>query len=228
MGNNILLKTKRDYNIIASHFSKKRSFFWKDWQSFLKLVKQGDKVLDLGCGNGRLYQVLKDKKITYLGIDFSSNLLEIAKKKYPQADFRLGNIADKKTWQNVQGFDICFCLAVFHHFPTPLIQLKVLKLIHQSLKNNGLLVLSVWNLWQKRFIPEHLKQLVWKINQGFQLKWLKVPYKVSDGQKIIKKVDRFCYSFTIQELKNLVEKAGFQLLEEKKGANLCLVAKKIV
>jgi len=222
----IIKKTRRDYNIIAEHFSEKRGRLWPDLKPFLKYVQPGDKVLDAGCGNGRLYGELKNKKAAYLGIDFSQKLLEIARKKHSQADFRQGDLIKRETWQGLEGFDICFCLALLHHLPTRFLQLKTLKFIQQSLKKDGLLVLSVWNLWQKKFWKLHLKQLFWKISQGFKLKWLLVPYRVSDGQKTIKEVNRFCYAFCPEEIRKLVQEAGFKVKEKKSGRNLCLIAQK--
>lgn len=224
----ILSKTKKDYNIIASHFSEKRKFFWRELRPFLSFVKVKNKVLDVGCGNGRLYRELKDKKIDYLGIDFSKKMLEIAKKNNPGAKFRLGDLTKEEAWQGLKDFDICFCLAVLHHFPTPREQLKVLKNAYKALKNNGLLVISVWNLWQKRFWGLHFKQLPWKVINGFKFKWLLISYKVSDGRKVIKKVDRFYYCFGRKELEKIVKKTGFIIIKRKIGKNLCLVAKKIV
>ena len=223
----ILKKTQEDYSIIASHFSEKRRFIWGDLKTFLKLIKPGDRVLDAGCGNGRLYRQVKAKKIDYLGIDFSKELLKIAKKQNPKAKFKNGDLADEKTWQGLKNYDICFCLAVLHHFPTLGDQLNVLEHICKVLKPNGLLVISVWNLWQKRFWKLHLEQVFWKIFKGFKFKWLLVPYKVADGRKIITQVNRFMYCFTNKELENLLKKSGFKIFRRKIGNNFCFAVKNL-
>lgn len=222
----ILKKTQEDYSIIASHFSEKRRFVWGDLKPFLKSIKHGDKVLDAGCGNGRLYQALENKKIEYLGIDFSKNLLRIAKKFNPGVEFRQGDISKKKTWSDLKDYDVICCIAVLHHFPTKKEQLKVLEYIFQALKPNGLLIITVWNLWQKRFWGLHLKQIFWKIIKGFKFKWLLVPYKMTDKGKVVKVVNRFCYAFTTKEFEKIVKKAGFSIVKKKYGRNLCLVGKK--
>lgn len=296
----ILQQTKESYNLIASHFSQKRQFLWPELKKIAQLVKNEDKVLDLGCGNGRLYQAFKEKKITYLGIDFSEELLKIAKKNYPQGKFLLADITEEKTYKKIGTFDICFCIAVLYHLPSPTLQLKVLKNVYQVLKEEGILVLSVWNLWNKNFWLLHLKQLGFKISSGFNFiqfqkkkqrchsgakselnsdeaiessesvmrfdqigprsyqslrsfqddketnpkdtlldlyKWLWIPYKISNGQKITRQIYRFCYSFGQRELENLVVKAGFKIRDsyyesngEKtnwlKGNNLFLIGKK--
>ncbi|PIX02803.1 SAM-dependent methyltransferase, partial [bacterium (Candidatus Gribaldobacteria) CG_4_8_14_3_um_filter_42_11] len=41
-------------------------------------VKDGDKVLDVGCGNGRLVKAFENKKISYLGVDNSEKLIKLA------------------------------------------------------------------------------------------------------------------------------------------------------
>ncbi len=46
-------------------------------------IVDGQKVLDLGCGNGRLLNVLQNKNIDYIGVDNSENLLLNAQNAYP-------------------------------------------------------------------------------------------------------------------------------------------------
>jgi len=223
-------QTRDNYNIVAKHFSQTRQFLWQELKPFLTYINPNDKVLDVGCGNGRLFGAINSLNptinINYLGIDFSQELLSLAKKDYSQAKFILADITDKNTWANLKNSDIAFCIAMFHHLPTRSLQFKVLRLIRKSLKKNGLLVISVWNLWQKKYWQTHLDSLNWKLKSGFKLRWLKLPYKISDGKTTIKQVNRFCYCFTLNELDNLLTKAGFKILDKKSGKNLCLLAKK--
>ena len=202
----ILKKTQQDYNLIAEHFSRTRQFIWPDLKPFLKLVKPGDRVLDAGCGNGRLYNELKNKKIDYLGLDFSQELLAIAQQQHPQAKFKLGDLTEAKTWSGIKNFDFCFCIAVLHHLPTTELQLKMLKFIYHALKKDSQLVLAVWNLWRP----------------GLKEPRLEIPYQASPD--LI--VNRFYYAFTLGELKNLVKKAGFKVSRASIGRNLYILAKK--
>jgi len=228
MSRKIINQTRSNYNIIAQHFSKKRNYIWDDLKNLLQLVEKGDKVLDLGCGNGRVLKVLKSRRKDYLGIDFSENLISIARKKYPQANFKTADISKSETFNNLGKFDVCFCVAVLHHFPTRKSQLKLLSNVYKVLKKDGILVLTVWNLWQKKFWKLHCQQLGWKIKKGFQMKWLKVPYKISDGTRTVKKVNRFCYAFCLKELKGLLKESSFNIKHFSRGKNLCLVAGKMV
>jgi len=47
-------------------------------------IENHQKILDLGCGNGRLLNFLKNKKIEYIGVDNSEKLLLEAQKQYPE------------------------------------------------------------------------------------------------------------------------------------------------
>lgn len=53
-----------------------------------KLIKPGDSVLDAGCGYGRL-SVLFDN---YIGIDFSPDFIEEAKKLFPTKTFEVQDL----------------------------------------------------------------------------------------------------------------------------------------
>ena len=69
------------YDDIAKEFSATRAYPWKELQVFIPYIKDNFKILDLGCGNGRLVKSLEqaDKKLNYLGVDFSTQLIEQAK-----------------------------------------------------------------------------------------------------------------------------------------------------
>ena len=84
----ILEKVKTDYAVIAPHFSQTRQKFWDEMRDFAESLGPGDRVLDLGCGNGRLYEVLKEKSIDYTGVDNSPELLGFAKKRWGENESR--------------------------------------------------------------------------------------------------------------------------------------------
>jgi ubiquinone/menaquinone biosynthesis C-methylase UbiE len=50
----------------------------------MEYIESNQKVLDLGCGNGRLFKILKNKNIKYIGVDNSEMLLLEAQKQYPE------------------------------------------------------------------------------------------------------------------------------------------------
>ena len=80
---NLLALVKRNYEEIAGSFSQTRTN--RPWPELLKLtepVNAGDRILDVGCGNGRLAEALTGKKVSYLGLDSSEKLIEIARRNF--------------------------------------------------------------------------------------------------------------------------------------------------
>ena len=69
-------------------------------------------ILDLGCGFGDLCGFLKrNYKVDYTGYDINNNLLEIAKKKYPDARF---DVKDILMGQIIEKFDYIISSGVFN------------------------------------------------------------------------------------------------------------------
>lgn len=73
-----------------------------------QLINDTDKVLDAGCAYGR--SSIFFNKEQYTGIDFSPDFIEIAKKKYPDKDFRVMNL--KNIYLPDQKFDWAFCISM--------------------------------------------------------------------------------------------------------------------
>lgn len=77
----------------------------------------GVSILDVGCGFGDFYGFLKAEgllnrqRISYTGYDISPKLLEVARKKYPEARFELKDVMEDRY---VPKFDYVFCSGVFN------------------------------------------------------------------------------------------------------------------
>lgn len=69
------------------------------------LVPEGLRVLDLGCGTGRLLASLKPAK--GVGVDFSHGMIKIAKNQYPELEFITGDVEDPGLITSLEGpFDV--------------------------------------------------------------------------------------------------------------------------
>lgn len=81
------LATKRD-----SWIARNAYYYEEDYRYMRFLVPEGLRVLDLGCGTGRLLAALKP---AYgVGVDFSPNMIEIARKQYPHLELHIGDVED--------------------------------------------------------------------------------------------------------------------------------------
>src|SRR3989339_1532246 len=78
----ILKDIENGYDLMADKFSGTRKHFWPGFDFVLENIKNSDKVLDFGCGNGRFLEMLKDRNLEYFGVDVSQKLIDIAKEKY--------------------------------------------------------------------------------------------------------------------------------------------------
>lgn len=191
-----------------------------------KFIKKGERILDLGCGNGRLFEIKNDAE--YFGVDTSSKMIEIAKKSYPQGKFFVTSPLSLP-FQD-QFFNKVFCLSVFHHIPSFKYRMQFLKEIKRVLKKDGVLILSVWNLLPKKKTKWLLlKYTILKLIGKSKLDFFDIflPWKDSQGNIIIQ---RYLHVFTLNSLKNTIQKAGFKVLEarilkrSKKESNLFVVA----
>lgn len=201
----LLTKTKENYNLIADYYSNARPQPWKEMEFLGRdLVKDGDRVLDLGCGSGRFYETMKEKNIEYIGVDNSKRFVEIARKRYPKLKFLLADTANLPFPDNY--FDKVYAVALFHHIPSERYRIQVLKEAKRILKKSGLLVLTVWNLWQRRKTRNLiLKYTALKILGKSELDFKDILMDWEGGR------DVYFHCFTKGELVKLVKEAGFNI-----------------
>lgn len=221
-------KTKNDYDKIAKQFSDVRKSVYQETVDLIKKhIKKGDRVLDLGCGNGRLYNTIVSEKIDYIGIDFSEELIKIARKKYPEGEFMVADSLNLPFSDN--HFDKIYSIAVLHHIPSKKLRLRGMEEIKRTLKSEGFLILTVWNLQERKSI----KKLIYK----FGLLKLFNRSKLDFGD-ILKewKGSNDCYfhCFKKGELESLVKKAGLRIIDsgeifinkKRSQSNFYIVAQK--
>lgn len=205
-----------NYQDIASEFDlTRKKELWPEIQVFAAEVETGARVLDLACGNGRLIESLKNKKVDYLGLDSSSNLIYLAQKNYPDYNFIIGDMLDLKKIAK-EKYDYIFCLAALQHIPSKKLRLQVLQNINLKLAPGGQAIISNWNLWGKKkyrvlLLKNYLRRLL-ALNK-FAGNDLLFPWKSPDGQAMS---ERYYHAFTGRELKKLAKLAKFEIVLFKK------------
>lgn len=221
------------YNEAGGYFSKTRQktyggkdATWVEVRSFIKNLPSKASVLDLGCGNGRLLTGLPEN-IHYTGVDFSTTLLGIARKLHPTRRFIYGDISKPSVWREIgeARYDAIFSIATLHHIPERSQQLYILRQVRKKLRKNGLVYISVWNLWQWRYLNFQLKSIRMKTRN---IRWVNIPFA--------NKWERFCFSFDKSYMRELVNNAGLKIekiyyadkmgekSEVRSGKNLVVIA----
>lgn len=203
----IIQNVKASYSQFAGEFDVTRREPWPEFEHFLTYVKKHAKVLDLGCGTGRLYDFLRPKEIAYFGIDHNSQLLDLARKNFPEAGFELADMTALKL--ELEAFDNVFCVAAFHHIPTKKMRKKVLADIHRVLKPDGILILTAWNLFQFRYLSALLLAVLRSVlSLGLKGGWNDL--WVRWGNYPLK---RYYHAFLPFELKSLFESGDWKIEE---------------
>lgn len=127
----------------AQEYQQSCAFVYEYGGDVTRLLKRepGMRVLDLGCGNGvltaQLGQELKALGGSIVGVDASPEMLALARKNYPEMDFRQMDAA-ALTFE--EEFDAVFSNAVFHWISGTEGQRALLAGISRALKPGGQLV----------------------------------------------------------------------------------------
>ncbi len=204
------------YNQNSDYWSTTRQTWWSDLVFIKDHLAAGGKLLDFGCGNGRLLELIgslqksDQKKIDYTGVDISEELLAHAQARYPQHRFELIDGEDQLPFTD-ESFDVIVSIAVFHHLAPEMAE-KALKELQRILKPQGKLILTCWYLWRGRYLDQYHKQKAGQAEENRNI------FLSFDQKKANPEEGRFCYFWKLEELVELVEKTGFSI--NKKGITL--------
>jgi 2-polyprenyl-3-methyl-5-hydroxy-6-metoxy-1,4-benzoquinol methylase len=144
--NNIVQK---NYLEIADHYSETRKkVIWEGLFEIAKGVERGAKVLDVGCGSGKLLQAFSENRINYLGIDPSEALLANAHKQYGDYNFENGNIMNLDSFES--DYDYVFCIAVLQHIPGRKNRVRAIENLKSGIKKGGKIIITTWDMYRSR------------------------------------------------------------------------------
>ncbi len=131
------------YNRIAEdwHREHKSDDWWiEGTNEFAQLLPSKATVLDVGCGAGIESKYLASKGLQVTGIDFSQNMLVIARREVPEATFTLCSIEDSASLQKT--FDGVFAQAVLLHIAKAKVKTAIRTLV-SLIKPGGLIYIAV-------------------------------------------------------------------------------------
>ncbi|EQB61786.1 trna (uracil-5-)-methyltransferase trm9 [Vairimorpha apis BRL 01] len=163
----------------------------KPWPKIIDFLNKYDRKnylnLDCGCGNGRNLNI--SNLSTFIGMDFSHELLKLIKSdNVLRGDCMSLPFKDKT-------FNIILSIAVIHHLSTYDRRRKAMKEMFRCLKENGKILLYVWDEKTKhksKFKHIENKEYFVKFNNNF---------------------DRYYHLFDINELIDFCKDCGF-IIEE--------------
>ncbi len=155
------------------------------------------KVLDAGCGCGRISALIAQKGHEVVSIDYSERPIEFAKMFVPEAKFYqvdLRELNKKDELQNV--FDVTISVDVLEHIPPDYHQ-QVISNLAATLNGNGLLIIAVpsihrvpINKWHyKHFTLDEIEGLLEQA--GMEIKEIRLDHKVCFIQYLLLRMWRF-------------------------------------
>lgn len=187
------------YQQIAKHFNKTRHTPWPKVSAFLESLESGSLGCDVGCGNGKYFNV--NPNVYLVGLDRCFELCQFAREK----GFVLNADGLELPFCN-ERFDFAISIAVIHHFSTHERRLLAIKEILRVLKPNAKALIYVWAMEQdKRKFDDQDSLVPWKSKKKVYM--------------------RYYHLFKKGELDSLIETAGGCILDSGRDLenHYCLI-----
>jgi|SRR3989344_2903674 len=195
------MKQQQIWDALAESWNRHRQKPVKEAVYFSQSWKPGN-ILDIGCGNCRNLLPFAQNKFKCYGIDFSKSMIEEAKKYIKKHSVKviLKKASIEKLPFKDKTFDYMVSFAAFHHLETKEKRKKALQEMKRVLKENGLIVISVWNKLQPKFI--------------FSRQDVFMPWKIKG-----KTYYRYYHLFTHRELEKLLKEENFKIIKSNTFGN---------
>lgn len=102
----------------------------------------GTRILEIGCGPGTIAGYLP--QVDYLGFDSSAKYIEMARKRFPRAQFVCERVSQFSLAKQ-RSFDVVLALGIVHHLDDAEAR-QLFQIAHDALKSGGKLITfdGVW------------------------------------------------------------------------------------
>jgi len=107
----------------AEHYDEKYGREYADWRydpvysAVIDLLREihAKRVLDVGCGTGRLGHLLQKEGIGYRGFDFSKTAIRQGLERYPGLDLFVGNVYGPSPYGAAGDYDAYIAIETLEH-----------------------------------------------------------------------------------------------------------------
>ncbi len=210
---------RKFYSEFARAFSETRSSAQTRLDRIVAYIGDAGKVLDVGCGNGRLAERLdrEGKRARYIGVDASPELIRIASARRAywrqlSAEFHLADIT-QPGWSLPfadASFDIVIALAVLHHIPSFALRVAVLRDLRALLRPSGTLVMTNWHFERNERLRK--KIVAWQ-TVGIDARALEAGDALLSWERGGVGY-RYCHLITQAEVRRMAEASGFEVVKQ--------------
>ena len=192
-----------------------------------KNISQGEKIIDIGCGDGRFCYYAK-KFLDIEGVDISSKAIHWAKAFNPELKFYCDSVENlSKRKRNYYGGGVC--IEVLEHIPPQQLE-SFLMSIKRLIRDKGLIIFAVPSInkpfTEKHFIHYNRKSLYSTLIPYFKVIEIKGHSKVSWFHKNIFSIlnivsllfysEHFCWKFSnfVNFIKRIKKRYWYKYLNE--------------
>jgi len=220
--------TREFYDQHAEAFADSRPRLAPGVRRVLAQVKPGVRVLEAGCGDGKVARWLARQAppAFYLGLDGSQGMLERARRysaldsqRPPPPAFRLGEeafaLADlaAPVWADAlpgAPFDVALAFAVFHHLPGYETRARLMRDLARHMAPAGRVAMSNWQFLRSPRVERHL--VPWTVLGLTEAQVEPGDYLLSWERRGRRGV-RYVHLLDEAEARRLAQQAGLQVLE---------------
>ena len=117
MSQNLKQQTIDTYNDTAELMAEKFNAMGarvEDIKRAFSFVREKPRILEIGCGNGRAAKEIVARTKTYLGLDISQGLIDLARRDNPDVSFV---VSDLEEFEFAGQWDVVFAFASLIHTP---------------------------------------------------------------------------------------------------------------
>ena len=226
----LLAINRQFYRRHAADFARTRSQAWPGWQRLLPLLRGRERLLDLGCGNGRfgrfwaranLDSPSKDKRVRahanldsplhYHACDASLPLLRETARTMSAFPF----VKTRREWRDIYEdpprhgrYPLIALLGVLHHLPGRAQRAALLRALGQRLGDDGLLIVTTWRFGADPRLRGRIRPWPAELADQVEANDFLLPW--GDGER---GALRYCHHFDEAEERELVAASGLTLQE---------------
>jgi len=140
----------------VEHFEEVAKTYGRLLNTLIESIPSSAKILDYGCGSGLLTYFLKKRFEYVIGVDASSQQVNVAKTMGLPVE--LLSVDDFSQWceSKIQSFDVVFLFDVLEHIPV-ISQIEFMRKLVRTLKTHGEIYIKVPN-------ANSLLAAIWRYN----------------------------------------------------------------
>ena len=208
-------------NIYAHVFGDKESERQAKFVEKVLSLKKGDEVLDLCCGQGRISVPLARNGVKVTGLDFSNELLSLAKAKASKSGVEISTVeANMRDIPFENKFDaVINIFTALGYFESDIEDQKVLNAVSKSLKKDGLALFDMLN--RDWVVANHIER-EWRENNKEAIyleerEWDSIEgrshinFKIIGPDGSLTKTGHHIRLYVATEFKYMLEKAGLSM-----------------